>query len=212
MPLIKLAKINQGSAWAIWKVEESADELRQHLAPPMNSWAEWKNVRHPQKQLEWLAARVALRSIFDRMDEPMPPVHKDERGKPWLHKSTYHISLANSFPYGVAILHRYAPVGIDVEQPGDKLLRVQHKYLNCDEMLAVADRSQHACWYWCVKEALYKLYGRKQLSLKDHIAVHSLRFSENVRAQASISIGSERWTYWLEGTIIDGFFVIYSVV
>ena len=212
MALVKLVKINENSCWATWKIEEPAVTLAEQVPWPKADLEEWHAIHHPKKQAEWLASRAALMAIFEAMNLPPRSTGKDEKGKPFLKNSVHHISLANSHPYGVAILHRRHAVGIDIEQPSDKLFRIRHKFLNSHEADTVGSCSTHLCVYWCIKECLYKLYGRKQLSLKDNIHVHSVRFSENIQATASIRREGQETSYQLEGTIIDDFFVVYSVV
>lgn len=212
MALVKLAKINEYSLWAAWKIEEPLATLMEQVPWPPSERTEWHAIHHPRKQAEWLAGRAALMAILEAMNLPIHRIEKDDKGKPFLKNSTYHISLANSYPYGVAILHRQHAIGIDIEQPSDKLLRIRHKFLNALEANTIGDHSARLCAHWCIKECLYKLYGRKQLSLKDNIRVHSVRFSENIQAEASIRVGGQETFYYLEGTIIDGFFVVYSVV
>lgn len=212
MALVKLVKINENSCWATWKIEEPMAILAGHVPWPKTDLEEWHTIHHPKKQAEWLASRAALVAIFEAMNLSVRSTWKDDKGKPFLKNSAHHISLANSYPYGVAILHLHHPMGIDIEQPSDKLFRIRHKFLTNFEADVVGDRATHLCLYWCIKECLYKLYGRKQLSLKDNIHVHSVRFSDNIQATASIRRGGREEPYSLEGTIIDGFFVIYSVV
>ena len=212
MALIKLAKINEDSFWAAWKIEEPIDTLIRECQLAEDDLREWSLIHHPIKQAEWLGSRAALTAILRALDAPPQPTYKDDKGKPFLRNSIFHISLANSSPYGVAILHQHQAVGIDIEKPSDKLQRIQHKFLTPLEIRAIDDRPAYYCAYWCVKESLYKLYGRKQLSLKDNIAVHSVHFNDIIRAEASICIDQLASAYYLEGTIIDGFFVIYSVV
>ena len=212
MALVKLAKINENSFWAAWKIEESVNMLIRECCLAEDDLIEWRTVHHPIKQAEWLGSRVALTAILRDMDLPPQRTYKDDRGKPFLQNSAYHISLANSYPYGVAILHRHHAVGIDIERPSDKLRRIRHKFLNASEVAVVGDRLSHQCIYWCIKESLYKLYGRKQLSLKDNIAVHSVHWEDTVQAKASIDIDQRSILYHLQGIIIDGFFVVYSVI
>ena len=212
MALIKLAKINDNSFWAAWKIEESATSLIQECLLNDDDLIEWHKIHHPRKQVEWLSSRAALTSILRFLGTPLFRIRKDDKGKPYLQNSSYHISLANSYPYGVAILHRCQPVGIDIERPSDKLSRILHKFLNEREIATVRDRLTYQCAYWCVKETLYKLYGRKQLSLKDNIVVHSVHLDQSIWAHATIQQVNQQTHYTLEGIIIDNFFVVYSVV
>lgn len=212
MALVKLVKINENSFWAVWKAEEPSNALIEQAQLQEKDLVAWRAIHHPQKQTEWLISRTALVAVLEAMNIPLQRIHKDDKGKPFLQDSPYYISLANSFPYGVAVLHRHCAVGIDIEQPSEKLLRIQRKFLNEVEIRAVRGRLPHLCLYWCAKETLYKLYGRRQLSLKDNIVVHTVRLGCTIRAEASIVTETQAQTYQLEGTIIDGFFVVYSVV
>ena len=211
MALVKLVRINDSSFWAAWKIEEAAADLAAYTQLSATNLAEWHTIRHPRKSLEWLASRAALAAILNKVGLPVPGLHKDEQGKPYLVNEAYHISLANSYPYGVAMVHTHELIGIDIEPPSDKLLRTQHKFLSLAEREAAGNRLPNLCAYWCIKEALYKLHGRKLLSFKDQIRVSSLCFEENIRAEAEIIISSHHAQYHLEGTIIDGFCVMYVV-
>ena len=212
MALVKLAKINEHSSWAAWKIEESTAALIQACHLEENDLVEWRTIRHGTKRAEWLGSRAALAVVLQTMNIPLQPTYKDDKGKPFLQNSTHHISLANSYPYGVAILHRHCATGIDIERPNDALRRIQHKFLNPSEIASAGNHLTYQCIYWCIKESLYKLYGRKQLSLKDNITIHSVHLDDSIRAIASISIDQHSTFYHLEGIIIDGFFVVYSVV
>ncbi len=211
MALVKLVRINSSSLWAAWKIEEPPTVLVSSAQLSATDLTEWHTIRHPRKRLEWLASRAALTAILNEVGLSMPGIHKDDKGKPHLNNDAYHISLANSFPYGIAMVHAHALVGIDVERPSDKLLRTQHKFLSPAEIEIVGDRLSYLCAYWCIKEALYKLYGRKLLSFKDQIRVNSLCFAEGLRAEAEIINSDQNTQHRLEGTIIDGYYVMYVV-
>ena len=212
MALTKLAQINQNSRWAAWKIEESPAALIDHSQLSAPDLTEWDAIHHPQKRLEWLASRAALAAVLASLGLPVVGTRKDSKGKPYLNNGTHRISLAHAYPYGIAMVHNYASVGIDIELPSEKLLRTQHKFLNSLEIEAAQHRLAYLCAHWCVKEALYKLYGRKLLSFKDQIRVVSLRFEENIRAEAAIVNSTHDALYQLEGTIIDGFYVMYVVI
>ncbi|MEM6845619.1 MAG: 4'-phosphopantetheinyl transferase superfamily protein [Bacteroidota bacterium] len=171
MPLVKLEKINQNSSWALWKIEETPEQLAAYVHLHADDLSELHGIHHPRKKLEWLSGRAALRALMDDENHTEFRISKDEKGKPYLPECTFHISLAHSFPYGTAIIHRNCPIGIDIEKPSPKLLRVKHKFLNLSESETVLDDLDKLCIYWAAKESLYKLYGRKQLSLKQNIAV-----------------------------------------
>jgi phosphopantetheinyl transferase len=212
MPLVKLEKINQNSSWALWKIDEPFEELVHYLQFHPDDLTELHSIHHPRKQLEWLSGRAALRTLLDADNQSEFRISKDDKGKPFLHDQPYHISLANSFPYGVAIIHRNFPVGIDIEKPSPKLLRVRHKFLSDTEAQVAQEDLHQLCKYWATKESLYKLYGRKQLSLKQNILVRSNSiFSENSIA-ADVILEDQAHPFQLSTFFWDGFYVVYSYV
>lgn len=211
MALVKLVHINENSLWAAWKIEEASTSLVNSAQLSVTDLAEWHTIRHPRKRLEWLASRAALTAILNKVGLPMPGIYKDDKGKPYINNDAYHISLANSYPYGIAMAHTNALAGIDIEQPSSKLLRTQHKFLSATEIKAADHHLPYLCAYWCAKEALYKLYGRKLLSFKDQIRVSSLSFEGGIQAKAEIINSNHNARYRLEGTIIDGYYVMYVV-
>ena len=211
MALVKLVRISDHSLWAAWKIEETSAELITHTQLPTTDLAEWHTIGHPRKRLEWLASRAALAAILDKVGLAAPGIRKDDKGKPYLNNGAYHISLANAYPYGIAMVHAHALVGIDIEPPSDKLLRTQHKFLSPAEIETAGDRLLYLCACWCIKEALYKLYGRKLLSFKDQIRIRSLHFGDVIRAEAEIISTAQNARFNLEGTIIDGYCVVYVV-
>ncbi|MGB3850020.1 MAG: 4'-phosphopantetheinyl transferase superfamily protein [Tunicatimonas sp.] len=212
MALAKIVRVNSNSYWAAWKVEEAPEVLITHTQLPANNLAEWQSIKHPRKRLEWLASRAALAALLEKIGLPIPGIYKDDKGKPYLNNDTYHISLANTYPYGIAMVHTHASVGIDIELPSDKLLRTQHKFLNSSEIKTADNRLSYLCAYWCAKEALYKLYGRKALSFKDQIRIRSLSLDDGIRVDAEIINSAADAQYRLEGTIIDDLYVIYVVI
>ena len=58
-----------------------------------------------------------------------------------------------------------------------KLSRVASKFLSKEEFENAADNVKLLCIYWCSKEALYKLHGRKKVSFKDDILIKKVHQS-----------------------------------
>ena len=94
----------------------------------------------------------------------------DETGKPHLVDNDVHISITHSFPMAAAMIHRKNACGIDLERPRHKLFSIREKFINSREKKYVDDL-YNLCAVWCGKEVLYKIYGRKQLSLRDHTTI-----------------------------------------
>jgi hypothetical protein len=60
--------------------------------------------------------------------------------------------------------------GIDLELPREKLNLVKDKFLNPHEKNGTLELMD-LCKYWTAKEVLFKVYGDRSLSFKDHMIV-----------------------------------------
>lgn len=170
MPLLKLNSVSSQSFWALWKVEESQDELSYQLGRD-SEYQELMQIHHPQKKLEWLASRLVIQSLVEKMRSPFHGIYKDAFGKPHLYQLPYQISIAHCFPWAVGAIHESCSIGIDIEQPRDKLLHIRDRFLNNKEAEIAGTNLDLLCKFWTGKEVLYKIYGRKKLIFKDHIRI-----------------------------------------
>ncbi len=167
MPLEKLV-VELGRTWALWRIEEQEETL----AKMLSSLEEVSDsITSPQKRLEWLAGRVLVKEVMEAMDLNFQGIVKDDFGKPYPVGYDYQISLTHSFPFVAVLLDKYESVGIDLEQPKEKLLRIASRIHNVDEVNdAGTDIIKH-CIYWCAKETLIKIYGKKDLIFSEHMKI-----------------------------------------
>ncbi len=167
MPLEKLV-VELGRTWALWRIEEEEETLAK-MVSPIEKLAD--TITSPQKRLEWIAGRVLVREVMEAMDLNFQGVVKDEFGKPFPAGYDYQLSLSHSFPFVAVLLDKYESVGIDLEQPKEKLLRIASRIHNDDELKdAGTDVIKH-CIYWCAKETLIKIYGKKDLVFSENMRI-----------------------------------------
>lgn len=160
--------ITGNRGWALWKIEEDENALRALVGtvdqPPAT-------VHNTKKRLEWFAGRAVVKAIMEQLGLPFKGIVKDEFGKPFPKAYDYQLSLSHSYPYVAALVDRDISVGIDLEQPKDKLLRVAPRVLHRDELADAGDDVIKHCIYWCAKEALIKVYGKKDLTLAENLLI-----------------------------------------
>lgn len=166
MPLSKIQSLGKQQCWALWHITETEEALS-FLS--MESCPE--DIINSQKRLEWLAARALIKSMLEDAGLEYYGLRKDEFGKPFLKKHQHQISLSHSFPYVAAQLDGGTPVGIDLEQPKEKLKAIAHRVFSPEEVADAGDNIIKLCIYWCAKETLYKIYGKKNLMFTDHLKV-----------------------------------------
>ena len=129
------------------------------------------NLTNPMKRLEFLAGRVLLQELLKGWDLEFTGLTKDDQGKPHFKNIHCHLSLSHSYPYVAAIIDRKKSVGIDLEQPKDKLLRIAPRVLSQEELKNAGSDIVKHCVYWCAKEALIKIYGKRHLTLAQHLLI-----------------------------------------
>src|SRR5690606_12612103 len=102
--------------------------------------------------------------------------------------STYQLSLSHSYPYVAAYLHQHHSIGIDLEQPKPKLLKVASRVLSHAELeYAQNDLIKH-CITWCAKEVLVKVYGKKDLIFAENLKIEQFPLAETGHFIGSIIV------------------------
>ena len=178
MPLVHSEKIEENSTLLLWKLTESETELRESLGSTYN-FIDLDSITHPQKIREWLASRLLIKTLAEKFGIFYEGTHKDEHGKAFLVNNNSHISITHTFDYVAAVINLSSPVGIDMEKVDEKLQRTARKYLSEPEFDHAKNHLSTLCTYWCAKEALYKLYGKKKISFRDSIYIEAFDGHEN---------------------------------
>ena len=91
-----------------------------------------REITHPHKRLQHLAGRYLLRLLFP--DFPFEEILIADTKKPYLPHEQYHFSISHCGDYAAAIVSSTQRVGIDIEIPTERVLRITHKFLNAEEL------------------------------------------------------------------------------
>jgi phosphopantetheinyl transferase len=183
MPATKINWNSNANGWGIWQIEEEEEELASHV---LAEDACPEEIANPRKRLEWLAGRALLKKMVEESLFAYQGIQKDEHGKPFLRNLPHQVSLSNSFPFVAAQIHPTQPVGVDLEQPRPKLFQVMRRVLTDDEWNDGANNLRKLCVYWCAKEALYKIYGKRSLIFTEQILVRPFALAASGRLQGTI--------------------------
>src|ERR1700750_3254660 len=147
-------QVDDDTEFAIWKIEEQADELYSQLRLDEQEQAHYESLKKGKRNLHWLGTRVLLRKML-QTDEFID-CKVDAHGKPYLVNLPYHISLSHSFEYAAVMISKTRPVGIDIEQIRQKVERIAPKFMRPEELAFIHPpkvKQLYACW--CAKEAIY---------------------------------------------------------
>jgi 4'-phosphopantetheinyl transferase len=177
MPLIKIENINTDCKWALWEINESLEELNLLLNLPSES-EKYEKISHEEKRKETLASRILLKKLLESSGESYTGAAYDEYGKPFLPNSNHKISLSHTKGYAVAIIHKNAHIGIDIELIKEKVVKIASKVFSVQEIGKDLKNITRLCALWSIKEVLYKVYGKGDISLKNNIIIHPFIFNE----------------------------------
>jgi 4'-phosphopantetheinyl transferase len=207
MPLIQLQQ-DTTHAFALWKIEESEQVLLNDLQGKDEIPA---NVTHPQKRLEHVAGRVVAKKLMALFQYSYGGISKNEFGKPFLKNCSMHISFSHSFPYVAGIIDAQKIVGIDIEQVKPKLARVASRIFHADEIKNAENNLTKLCIYWCAKETLIKLYGKKDLILKEELFVQAFDLKKNGTIIGRINRKHHENSYTLQYLVEEDFVLVYTL-
>jgi phosphopantetheinyl transferase len=161
MPIFFQHQINDTTRLGVWKIEETEEFFKSNV--PLH-----RDVTHPHKRLQHLAGRFLLQYLFP--DFPYSLIEIADTRKPYLPGEEYHFSISHCGDFAAAIVSRDTRVGIDIELPVEKIMRVKDKFFSDIESIHFGDLDINqltACW--SAKEAIFKWYGQGGVDFRGHI-------------------------------------------
>ncbi|HUH32836.1 MAG TPA: 4'-phosphopantetheinyl transferase superfamily protein [Daejeonella sp.] len=209
MALAYQKNIDPDTSFALWKIEEQADELIAQLQLRDHERGYLDTLINGKRNLHWLSTRVLLRTMLNTSSYIDCQV--DEHGKPYLANFPHFISLSHSFDYAAVMISKNKPVGIDIELIKDKIERIAHKFMNEDELsfIDAQHRTEHLYISWCAKEAIYKLQGKKNVSFLDNIRLSAFNYRPSGSFKASLELEHSSQDFEVHFERMDGYMIGY---
>ena len=211
MPVIKYEQINAKSSWVVWKTDETIGDFMRQVSLDVHDRQDLALISHASKKLEWFSSRLAVKYLLQRQQLMFNGITKDQFNKPFLKNHSSHISISHSFPFATAIIHTEKPVGIDIEQPRGKILKVAGKFLNATEREFASNDLELLSILWSAKEVLYKIHGRKKLTFRQHLFIEPFDKNDEGNISCSIVFDENRFqNYQLKFQKIDRHYVVFN--
>jgi 4'-phosphopantetheinyl transferase len=205
MPLENYANHHM-KARGLWRISEDEETLMtlcsEEPVPPA--------ITNQKKRLEFYAARILLKNLLAGWGLPYFGIMKDKYGKPFFREHTIELSLSHSFPYVAAIISRSGSVGIDLEQPKEKLLRIAPRILHPDELADAGSQIVKHCIYWCGKETLIKFHGKKDLTLSENLLITPFTLQKDGILNGRI-VADDIVNIPLQYEVYDNFVLVYTL-
>jgi len=205
MPVLKMNKVGKDSTWALWFISENEQELS---FASMETCPE--EIVSPLKRLEWLSGRALMKATLENLGLEYVGLRKDEFGKPFLKEHEHPISISHSHPYVAIQIHASRAVGIDLEQPKNKLLKIAHRVLSPEELADAGENVTKHCVYWCAKEAMYKIYGKRGLHFENQLNLEPFQLKDNGPLKGRININEFKSDVSLAYVIEKEYVMVYT--
>lgn len=187
MPVILHEHRGNGIQWAVWRMEETIDEL---LLLSMNYEQrvhELSLITSPKRKVEFLATRLLLEYLLKKE----AGVIYHENGKPYLSDHSFQISFSHTKGFAAVAIHPEISIGIDIEAVSSKIEKVKERVFSEKELLTI-DRSLeqlHLLLHWSAKESVYKALGVEgvDFKLKLEVAPFELKSVGHFTLQEKVS-------------------------
>lgn len=188
MPIVYNKKINGDSTLAIWKIEETEEELLNGLQLKQHELDLISSFNNGKRLLHWLSTRLLLRTMLATAD--YIDCKFDEHGKPFLANFDDEISLSHSYDYAAVMISKSCAVGVDIELIKHKIKTIKHKFLSDLELAQkqIGDNIDGLYVCWCAKEAIYKWYGKKGLEFRQHIHIKPFKLKKEGSLTAVVEL------------------------
>ncbi len=159
----------QGATVLIWEITESEDELKDLLSNFNVYEADFKLLKTNKRKLEFLSARIALNELA----ACEVVIGYTTEGKPYCVDNNMKISISHSGNWVVVIAHPTSEVGIDIEIPTDRFLKLYQRFLTETEQATLFDATdlRKVQLAWSAKEAMYKLIGNEAVNFDKQLEV-----------------------------------------
>ena len=160
-------KITEKNLIYVWKITSLLDKLYSNKSLSTIELDQVSDIKSEKRKIEFLATRIALKNLFDDKLE----LKHHESGRPFI-KEAKHISISHSNNF-IAIAFGEDNIGIDIEKPQDKMLKLITRILSETEIKQFQQKPtlENACKMWSTKESVLKYIGNKNLNFKDDIII-----------------------------------------
>ena len=207
MPLTELFKAGS-SVGALWHLSEHEEELLAMLngkeqIPP--------SITNAAKRLEWAGARLLTSMLVAESGFDYRGIEKDTYGKPSPTGCPLFLSLSHSYPYVAAIVDPHFAVGIDLEQPKPKLLRVASRILSAKELSDAGDDVVKHYIYLCAKEVLIKIHGKKDLLLAENLQINAFTRQVTGDIIGKILVPHDQRVLNLRYRVTDQYVLVFNI-
>ncbi len=150
----------------VWDTKETIDELIAIAQLNTEERRVFDQIVLEKRKREWLDTRILLKTYF-----PNKELGYYDNGKP-VFTDGVNLSISHCEDF-VGLIVSEKSIGMDIQNPDKKLLLIQKKFCNEQELLFIppgVEGLAHTTMIWSAKEAIFKVFGENVL-FADHITL-----------------------------------------
>ncbi|MCQ2218102.1 MAG: 4'-phosphopantetheinyl transferase superfamily protein [Paludibacteraceae bacterium] len=169
---------DDGSILALWKMEESEEELLAYFDIRQEEYRQYiSKFPFKKRRQEFLTSRVMLKVLTGCENE----IQHDEDGKPSIEGNPMKISISHTSGYLAILLHSNAIVGIDIEQKRDKIFRVKNRFLSEFELANTNKENEmdHLLLQWSAKESMFKMMNQRDIDFQTDLHIEPFLMNDS---------------------------------
>ena len=173
MPIIEDFTPFPNTRILIWQITETVDILLSKIQLDNSS----KQILDLKKKEIHKKQFLAIRNILELMSSEKYLVSYSELGKPYLN-SKKNISVTHAGSYAALIVSD-KQVGIDLEEFGEKIKKIEKKFLDVELDYPIDLSTSNLLVYWNIKESIFKSLENKPMDFRKNIIVLPLEKENN---------------------------------
>ena len=173
MPIIEDFAPFPNTRILIWQITETIDILLSKIQLDNSS----QQILDQKKKEIHKKQFLAIRNILELMSSEKYLVSYSELGKPYLN-SKKNISVTHSGSYAALIVSD-EQVGIDLEEFGEKIKKIEKKFLDVELNYPIDLSTSNLLVYWNIKESIFKSLENKPMDFRKNIIVLPLEKENN---------------------------------
>jgi len=209
MPDFSLIRVSPSHKVIFSKVNYKEEtELFNQLTSAKVDLSELFDITNQNRKIEWMTIRSILLATHSTSDD----IVYDEHRKPYFKESNAHLSISHSREMVAVSINANTITGIDIQYISEKIINIDRKFLNEKELEISSKTPLELSYYWSIKEALFKVYGKKDAFLKNNIEVTDIRYSDKEGdAKGIIQCGDHYSEHQLKLSRLDNYVMAYVV-
>lgn len=206
MPLQSFVEKANNHIVAVWKIEESVEQLKELLSLSEADAEVVNAFKIESRQKEWLASRLLLKQALGFY----PELEYSANGKPTLKKGKPYISITHTKGFA-AVCVSDQPTGIDIELCSSRIEKVAKRFVHPQEAKYIEEKSniEYLTVLWSAKETLYKYYDVYGVIFNEQFLIRPFKLNSNGELNCNFIHNSESKQLKLYYELKDGYALVH---